>query len=148
MDPFQAYLIYSSLALALVVAIFAGYRYRMRRMRSLADRLKSLSLKIDGTRGNFEDLKIRFGTLQGQADLQARIDASPKNADFMELRRFADTEEAGRQEKLRAADATVKAAAASQQAWKAPSASRHRFLSASRTSTPPSCTECHWHSVA
>jgi len=42
MDPFQAYLIYSSLALALLLAIFAGYRYRMRRMRSLADRLQSL----------------------------------------------------------------------------------------------------------
>ena len=75
-----------------------------------------------------DDVSGRLSTLlrdtaEGQADLQARIDASPMNADFMELRRFADTEEAGRQEKLRAADATVKAAAASQQAWKAPSAS-------------------------
>ena len=42
MDPFQAYLVYSSLALVLVLAVFAAYRYRMRRMRSLADRLKSL----------------------------------------------------------------------------------------------------------
>lgn len=42
MDPFQAYLIYSSLAVAVLVAIFAAYRYRMRRMRSLADRLQSL----------------------------------------------------------------------------------------------------------
>lgn len=42
MDPFQVYLIYSSLALAVLVAIFAGYRYRMRRMRTLADRLQSL----------------------------------------------------------------------------------------------------------
>jgi len=42
MDPFQVYLIYSSLALAVLVAIFAAYRYRMRRMRTLADRLQSL----------------------------------------------------------------------------------------------------------
>lgn len=42
MDPFQAYLVYSSLALAVIVAAFAAYRYRMRRMRSLADRLQSL----------------------------------------------------------------------------------------------------------
>ena len=42
MDPFQAYLIYSSIALVLVLAVFAAYRYRMRRMRSLADRLQSL----------------------------------------------------------------------------------------------------------
>lgn len=42
MDPFQAYLIYSSLALAVLVAIFAAYRYRMRSMRTQADRLQSL----------------------------------------------------------------------------------------------------------
>lgn len=42
MDPFQAYLVYSSVALVLVLAVFAAYRYRMRRMRSLADRLQSL----------------------------------------------------------------------------------------------------------
>src|SRR6478736_6294584 len=42
MDPFQAYLIYSSIAIALILAVFAAYRYRMRRMRSLADRLQSL----------------------------------------------------------------------------------------------------------
>jgi diguanylate cyclase (GGDEF)-like protein len=42
MDPFQAYLIYSSLALVVLIAIFVGYRYRMRRMRTLADRLQSL----------------------------------------------------------------------------------------------------------
>ncbi len=42
MEPFQAYLIYSSLALVLIVVIFAAYKYRMRRLRSLADRLQSL----------------------------------------------------------------------------------------------------------
>ncbi len=42
MDPFQAYLIYSSLVLALLALAFAAYKYRMRRMRSLADRLQSL----------------------------------------------------------------------------------------------------------
>jgi len=42
MDPFQAYLVYSSVAIALLLAVFAAYRYRMRRMRSLADRLQSL----------------------------------------------------------------------------------------------------------
>lgn len=42
MEPFQAYLIYAALALVVVVGIFAAYKYRMRRMRSLADRLQSL----------------------------------------------------------------------------------------------------------
>lgn len=42
MDPFQAYLIYSSIVLALLALAFAAYKYRMRRMRSLADRLQSL----------------------------------------------------------------------------------------------------------
>ena len=34
MDPFQTYLVYSSLALALVFGGFAAYRWRMKRMRS------------------------------------------------------------------------------------------------------------------
>jgi diguanylate cyclase (GGDEF)-like protein len=42
MEPFQAYLIYSSLALVLLAVIFAAYRYRMRRMRLQADQLQSL----------------------------------------------------------------------------------------------------------
>jgi diguanylate cyclase (GGDEF)-like protein len=42
MDPFQTYLVYSSLALALVLGGFAAYRWRMKRMRSLADRLQAL----------------------------------------------------------------------------------------------------------
>lgn len=42
MEPFQAYLIYAALALVVIVAVFAAYKYRMRRMRSLADRLQSL----------------------------------------------------------------------------------------------------------
>ena len=42
MEPFQAYLVYSSFALASLAVVFAAYRYRMRRMRSLADRLQSL----------------------------------------------------------------------------------------------------------
>lgn len=42
MDPLQAYLIYSSIALALLALVFAAYKYRMRRMRSLADRLQAL----------------------------------------------------------------------------------------------------------
>ena len=42
MDPFQTYLVYSSLALALVFGGFSAYRWRMKRMRSLADRLQAL----------------------------------------------------------------------------------------------------------
>jgi len=42
MEPFQAYLIYSSVALAVIGLGFLGYQYRMRRMRALADRLQSL----------------------------------------------------------------------------------------------------------
>ncbi len=42
MEPFQIYLIYSSLAIALLAMIFAAYRFRMRSMRSQADRLQSL----------------------------------------------------------------------------------------------------------
>lgn len=42
MDPFQAYLLYSSIALALVLGGLAAYRWRMKRMRSLADRLQAL----------------------------------------------------------------------------------------------------------
>jgi diguanylate cyclase (GGDEF)-like protein len=42
MEPIQAYLIYSSLALVLLAVIFAAYRYRMRRMRLQADQLQSL----------------------------------------------------------------------------------------------------------
>ena len=42
MDPFQAYLVYSSIALALVLGGLAAYRWRMKRMRSLADRLQAL----------------------------------------------------------------------------------------------------------
>jgi diguanylate cyclase (GGDEF)-like protein len=42
MEPFQAYLIYSSVALAVIGLGFLAYQYRMRRMRALADRLQSL----------------------------------------------------------------------------------------------------------
>jgi diguanylate cyclase (GGDEF)-like protein len=42
MEPFQAYLIYSSVALSLIGLGFLAYQYRMKRMRSLADRLQSL----------------------------------------------------------------------------------------------------------
>jgi diguanylate cyclase (GGDEF)-like protein len=42
MEPFQAYLIYSSVALAVIGLGFLLYQYRMKRMRALADRLQSL----------------------------------------------------------------------------------------------------------
>lgn len=42
MDPFQAYLVYSAVALALMTLGLAAYKYRMRRMQSLAARLQSL----------------------------------------------------------------------------------------------------------
>lgn len=42
MEPFQAYLIYSSVALAVIGLGFLAYQYRMKRMRALADRLQSL----------------------------------------------------------------------------------------------------------
>src|SRR6476620_5878701 len=42
MEPFQAYLIYSSVALAFIGLGFLLYQYRMKRMRALADRLQSL----------------------------------------------------------------------------------------------------------
>lgn len=42
MEPFQAYLIYSSVALAIIGLGFLAYQYRMKRMRALADRLQSL----------------------------------------------------------------------------------------------------------
>ncbi len=42
MDPFQAYLVYSSLAVALLALIIAAYQYRVQRTRSLATRLQSL----------------------------------------------------------------------------------------------------------
>jgi diguanylate cyclase (GGDEF)-like protein len=42
LDPFQAYLIYSTCALALVCLAFLAYKLRMKRMRSLADRLQAL----------------------------------------------------------------------------------------------------------
>lgn len=42
MEPFQAYLTYSVGALALIGLGLLAYRYRMKRMRSLADRLQSL----------------------------------------------------------------------------------------------------------
>jgi PleD family two-component response regulator len=42
MEPFQAYLTYSVVALALIGLGLLAYRYRMKRMRSLADRLQSL----------------------------------------------------------------------------------------------------------
>lgn len=42
MEPFQAYLIYSSVALLVIGLGFLAYQYRMRRMRALADRLQSL----------------------------------------------------------------------------------------------------------
>jgi diguanylate cyclase (GGDEF)-like protein len=42
MEPFQEYLIYSAVALALIGLGFVAYQFRMRRMRSIADRLQSL----------------------------------------------------------------------------------------------------------
>lgn len=42
MDPFQTYLVYCSLAVALLALIIAAYQYRVQRTRSLASRLQSL----------------------------------------------------------------------------------------------------------
>jgi diguanylate cyclase (GGDEF)-like protein len=42
MDPFQTYLVYSSIVFALLVLVFAAYKYRVRRMQSLASRLQTL----------------------------------------------------------------------------------------------------------